>query len=58
MKSAERLFATRDRGTEAVGQDSGLITTTPVHFVVLSNAGPEKGEPSLGMLSDKLLLVT
>ena len=57
MKSAERLFATRDGGTEAVGQDSGLITTTPVHFV-LRNADPEKGEPSLGMLSDLFRSVT
>ena len=27
--------------------DSGLITITPVHFVLLRNAGPEKGEPSV-----------
>ena len=58
MKSAERLFATRDEGTEAMGQDSGLITTTPVHFVLLRNAGPEKGEPSLGMLSGLFQSVT
>ena len=58
MKSAERLFATRDGGTEAMGQDPGLMTTTPDHFVLLRNAGPEKGEPSLGMLSDLFRSVT
>ena len=42
MKSAERLFATRDGGTDAMGQDSGLITTTPVNFILLRNAGPER----------------
>ena len=57
-ENAERLFATRDGGTEGMGQDSGLITTTPVHFVLLRNAGPEKGEPSLGVLSDLLRSVT
>ena len=58
MKSAERSFATRDGGTEAMGQDPGLITTTPVHFVLLRNAGPEKEEPSLGMLSNLFRFVT
>ena len=52
MKSAERLFATREGGTEAMGIDPGLITITPVQFVLLGNAGPDKVEPSLGMLSD------
>ena len=58
MKSAERLFATRDGGTEAMGQDPGLITISPVHFVLLRNAGPEKRESSLGMLSDLFRSVT
>ena len=58
MKNAECLFATREGGTEAMGQDPGLITITPVHFVLLGNAGPEKGEPSLGMLSDLFRSVT
>ena len=58
MKSAERLFATRDGGTKAMGQDPGLITTTPVHFVLLRNAGPEKGEPSPGVLSNLFRSVT
>ena len=35
-----------------MGQDSGLITITPVHFVLLRNAGPEKGEPSQEMPSN------
>ena len=58
MKSYERLFATRDGGTEAMCQDPGLITITSVHFVLLGNAGHEKGEPSLGMLSDLFRSVT
>ena len=58
MKSAERLFATREGGTEAMGQYPGLISITPVHFVLLGKAGPEKGEPSLGMLSDMFRSVT
>ena len=58
MRSAERLFATSDGGTGAMGRDSGLITTTPVHFVLLRNAGPEKGEPSLRMPSDLFRSVT
>ena len=39
-------------------QDSGLITIIPVHFVLLRNAVPEKGEPSLEMLSDLFRSVT
>ena len=58
MKSAERLFATCVGGTEAMGQDPGLIAIVPVHFVLLGNAGPEKGEPSLRMLSDLFQSVT
>ena len=58
MKNAECLLATREGGTEAMGQDPGLITITPVHLVLLGNAGPEKGEPSLGMLSDLFRSVT
>ena len=58
MKSAERLFATWGGGTKAMGQDPALILITPVHFVLLRNAGPEKGEPSLGMLSDLFWSVT
>ena len=58
MKSAERLFATWVGGTEATGKDPGLIAIVPVHFVVLGNAGPEKGEPSLRMLSDLFQSVT
>ena len=58
MKSAERLFATKEGGIEAMGQDPGLITITPVHFVLLGNAGPKKGEPSLGRLSDLFRSVT
>ena len=41
-----------------MGQDPGLITMIPVHFVLLRNAGPQKGEPSLGMLSDRFRSVT
>ena len=39
-------------------QDPGLIAIVPVLFVLLRNAGPEKGEPSLGMLSDRFRSVT
>ena len=58
MKSAERLFATNDGGTGAMGRDWGLIITTPVDFVLLRNSGPEKGEPSLRMPSDLFRSVT
>ena len=40
-----------------MGNDPGLIAMIPVHFV-LGNAGPEKGEPSLRMLSDQFRSVT
>ena len=41
-----------------MSQDPGLIAMIPVRFVLLGNAGPEKGEPSLGMLSDRFRSVT
>ena len=41
-----------------MGDDPGLIAMIPVHFVLLGSAGPEKGEPSLRMLSDRFRSVT
>ena len=41
-----------------MGNDPGLIAMIPVHFVLLGNAGPEKEEPFLWMLSDRFRSVT
>ena len=41
-----------------MGDDPGLIAMIPIDFVLLGSAGPEKGEPSLRMLSDRFRSVT